>query len=57
MKTSRLLELAEKHHWSTDYLFDNDGKTKHKVWSFTEDQLKKFVHDIKKEAKKTMVRK
>ena len=63
MRTVKLLEIAEKHHRYTSYETDvvgyeeyNDGKGKpirkqHKVWAFTEDQLKKFVKDIEKECK------
>lgn len=63
MRTTKLLELAEKHHRYTSYETDvvgyecTDGKKnkpitkQHKVWAFTEDQLKKFVKDIEKESK------
>jgi hypothetical protein len=61
MKTTKLLELATKHHSFTDYMteivsYDSKGKPirkQHKLWVFTEDSLKKFVRSIEKENKRS----
>lgn len=56
MRSDKVLKLATKHHFYTDYEYDNrmgpEGKIVRKqlkTWTFTEDQLKTFVKDIEKE--------